>query len=195
MKLNIVPAGTLSPEIQSLGKSVGYTETEFYDDQKAGCRKPIDIPEGEATAIAIGNPQSKRKIQQSLMPKLHYPVLIHPSVVLMEPAETQIGEGTLITALCVITTNVKIGRFNLINLQTNIGHDCVIGDYCSIMPGVSLSGGVVVEDEVFIGTNATVLPYLKIGKGATIGAGAVVTKDVPPGKTYVGIPAKEIAKP
>lgn len=45
-----------------------------------------------------------------------------------------------------------------------------------------------------IGAGAVILPGLTIGAGAMIGAGAVVTKSVPDGETWVGNPARSIAR-
>lgn len=46
-----------------------------------------------------------------------------------------------------------------------------------------------------IGAGAVILPGLTIGEGAMIGAGAVVTRDVPAGETWVGNPARPLARP
>lgn len=45
-----------------------------------------------------------------------------------------------------------------------------------------------------IGAGAVILPGVSIGQGALIGAGAVVTRDVPPGETWIGNPARSMAK-
>jgi acetyltransferase-like isoleucine patch superfamily enzyme len=45
-----------------------------------------------------------------------------------------------------------------------------------------------------IGAGAVILPGVTIGEGAMIGAGAVVTRDVPDGETWVGNPARRLAK-
>lgn len=194
MILNIVPAGKLAPEIQALARNLGYTEFNFYDDKQLNYPSPSRMAIDVDSAIATGIPSLKRSIHQNLPKGLKFPTLLHSSAVLMDAENLKIGEGCQITAHCVLSTNVQIGKFNLINLNSTIGHDCVIGDFCSIMPGVNLSGGVKLEEEVYLGTNATVLPGLSIGKGATIGAGAVVTKNVPAGKTYIGVPAKEMTQ-
>jgi serine acetyltransferase len=98
-----------------------------------------------------------------------------------------------VTAGCIFTCDIRVGDFNLFNLQTTVGHDAQIASGCVINPSVNLSGGVVVGDRVLIGTGAQILENRTIGSGATIGAGAVVTRDVEAGTTVVGVPAKPIA--
>jgi len=193
--IHIVPAGSFAPEIKALAKATGFTSVEFYDDKtKAKVKTLAEIPNKAAIALAVGAPKTRRIIQGKLSNGLEFPKLIHPTVLFFEPEQIRIGRGSLITAANVISTNVEIGDFALVNLQCTIGHDCIIGDFCSLMPGVRLSGGVHLESGVYIGTNAVVLPNIKIGEGATIGAGAVVTKNVPPGRTFAGVPAIDITK-
>ena len=41
--------------------------------------------------------------------------------------DCEIGAGSIITAGCIITTNIKIGKHSHLNLHTTIGHDCELG--------------------------------------------------------------------
>ncbi len=144
--------------------------------------------------FGIGNPLIKFRIYTQLKVNLglSYPNLIHPNARLHQSEYISLGEGNIITDGCILTTNISIGNFNLINLGCTIGHDTEIGNFCSIMPGVNISGGAKLEDMVYVGTGAKLIKATLLGSGATIGAGAVVNTDVPAGKTYAGIPAKEI---
>lgn len=193
--IHIVPAGSFAPEIEALAKATGFTSVEFHDEHpKANAKTLAEIPNKVAIALAIGAPETRKIIKGKLSKEHNFPTLIHPTVIFLDPDQIKIGRGSLITAANVISTNVEIGDFVLVNLQCTIGHDCTIDEYCSLMPGVRLSGGVHLEPSVYIGTNAAILPNIRIGEGATIGAGAVVTKNVPPGRTFAGVPAKDITK-
>jgi sugar O-acyltransferase (sialic acid O-acetyltransferase NeuD family) len=116
--------------------------------------------------------------------------IVHPSAQMSEYVD--IGQGTVITAGNIITTQVKIGKHVFLNLDSTIGHDAVIGDYCTIAPGCHISGNVTLGEGVELGTGAVILQGITVGKWSIVGAGAVVTKDLPEYVTAVGVPAKVI---
>ena len=117
--------------------------------------------------------------------------MIHPNV-LIGSDEVIIGNGCIICASNIITVNISIGNFVILNLGCTVGHDTRIGDYCSFMPSVNISGEVVIEDLVYVGTGAKIINLLSIGNSTIVGAGAVVAKSLPAHCTAVGIPAKPI---
>lgn len=202
----IVGAGGLGKEIAALIGQVNHVQKKwnlvgFYDDgMKAGATvlsvpvignidelnthpKPLNV------VIAIGNPGVKAKTAARITnPAITFPVLMHPSA--MIGPQVRLGEGSVVTAGCVLTVDIQIGRHVLVNLNTTIGHDVRIDDYASVMPGAHLSGFVKVGKSVFIGTGASVLQHITIDSGACVGAGAVVTKPVKKNETVIGIPAR-----
>ncbi|HRO07030.1 MAG TPA: acetyltransferase [Ferruginibacter sp.] len=142
--------------------------------------------------LAIGNPMVKRKILHKIHNRnVHYPVLIHPNVV-MGSSNVTIGDGSIICAGTILTVDIKIGKHVILNLACTVGHDTVIHDYCSFMPAVNISGEVTIEEAVYVGTGAKIINQLEIGEGTVVGAGAVVSKSLPPQCTAVGVPAKPI---
>ena len=145
--------------------------------------------------VGIGTPSIIRRIHEKLhrYDHIQFPNLIHPNVV-MDIERIHLGEGNIICAGNILTTDISIGSCNILNKNSAYGHDIVIGDYCVFNSGLNMSGGVRVGDGCLIGAGATVLQYLTIGAGATVGAGAVVTKDVEPGLTVVGVPAKPLRR-
>lgn len=114
--------------------------------------------------------------------------------------EVQIGEGAVLCANTVLTSNVKIGKFFHANLNSYVAHDCIIGDYVTFAPNVACNGNVHIGDHAYIGAGAILKQGSRdaprrIGEGAVVGMGAVVTKDVPPFTTVVGNPARVLEKP
>lgn len=102
------------------------------------------------------------------------------------------GEGSIICAGCLITVNVTIHEFVILNLGCTVGHDTEIGAYSSLMLSVNVSGEVEIGEGVYVGTGAKIINRLSIGEGTIVGAGAVVTGSLPACCTAVGIPAKPI---
>jgi len=111
--------------------------------------------------------------------------------------QNEVGEGAILCANTIITSNATIGRFFHANIYSYVAHDCVIGDYVTFAPRVNCNGNVVIDDLAYIGTGAVIRQGrpgapLRIGRGAVVGMGAVVTKDVPDGLTVVGNPARPL---
>jgi len=123
--------------------------------------------------------------------------LIHPRVEMSKWNE--IGEGTVICAGNILTTNITIGKQVHINLDCTIGHDVVVDDYSTLAPGVHVSGYVYIGKRVYIGTGSVIVNGTKdnpivIGDDVVVGAGACVTKSIPTCETWGGVPARPIKK-
>lgn len=100
-----------------------------------------------------------------------------------------IGEGSVVCAGTILTTQVKVGQHVNINLDCTVGHDTIIEDYVNISPGVHISGYCTLKRGCDIGTGVNIIPHITIGENSIVGAGACVTKDVPPNTLVVGVPA------
>lgn len=143
-------------------------------------------------ALGIASPVAKKSIVEKLKnyTNVSYPILIHPSVKISR--FNQLGEGTIICEGTILTTNIILDNFVIVNLNCTIGHDVHVKNYSTILPNSSISGNVVFEECVDFGTNATIIQGITIGAGTIVGAGAVVVKDLPAHCTAVGTPAKPI---
>lgn len=175
--------GFIDQDESMIGKRVGKYTIRFAEEQLDG----LDC----VFAVGIGEPQSLVAIRDrhaSLLPS-RFPNLIHPSVV-MDRDSVELGYGNVLCAGAIMTTDIRIGSLNIINLQCTIGHDVRIADGCVLNPASNISGNVTIEDGCLIGTGAQVLQGLAIGAGSRVGAGAVVVRDVEPGAVVVGVPAR-----
>lgn len=172
------PKGEIINEIPVLG---GLSDLEKINE-------PICI------AISIANPTIKKKIVQSIKNKnVTYPNIIHPNVDLTG-YDITLGQGNIISNGCIITCNIKIHDFVLMNLQSTVSHDSVINSYCSIMSAVSISGEVTLNEGIYIGVGARIINQIEVGAYTIIGSGAIVTQSLPANVTAVGIPAKPLKK-
>lgn len=142
-------------------------------------------------ALGIGNSAVKAR----LVPKLRnlgavFPTLIHPRASIGRRVE--LGEGTIICAGTIATTDLSLGSFNTININVTIGHDVRMQDYVTVAPGVHISGQVDIGEGTDMGTGSTVIQGIDIGEWSIVGAGASVVKPLASNVTAVGVPAKVI---
>jgi len=138
----------------------------------------------------VGAPEIRQRMILQLSQSSRFATLIHPSAVLTR--WMKIGDGTIITAGCIISNNVVIGNHVQINPSATVGHDVMINAFVSLGPGVLISGNVNIRDGAYIGTGANIIEKKTIGAWSIVGAGSTVVKNVPANTTVVGIPAQVI---
>jgi sugar O-acyltransferase (sialic acid O-acetyltransferase NeuD family) len=202
----IYGAGGLGKEVLSLIRAlehfepVGFIDDGLRDDTVIkGVRVlgGLDALNAFSTpvnmVIAIGDPSAKSILMKMIDPsRVYFPVLVHPSAIIQDEASVSLGEGTIISAGCILTTDINIGNHVLVNLNTTVGHDVTIGSYSSVMTGVNIAGMVRIGDGVMIGSGANIINNISVGNFAKVGMGAVVIKDVESESTVVGVPAKKV---
>ena len=198
MKKGIIGAGGFGREVYwslSLMERVDvkFFVDDHYWDGKNDLILPISKfnPNEYEVVIAIGNPRDRFDIVQRLPKETKYFTHIHPSVQILGN-DVEIGEGSIICAGTIITTNVKIGNHTHLNLQTTIGHDCNIGNYFTTAPGAKISGNCKIYDCVYVGTNTSIKENTSKHSLTTIGSNATVVKNIEEPGTYVGVPTKKI---
>ena len=144
-----------------------------------------------SVCFALGNPKVLRNLVNQINNSyLDFPNIIDPHVLFMDEKTVKMGQGNVICANTLISCNVKLGDFNMINVCSHLGHECELGNYNVIMPGGNLSGGVVVGDSNLFGVNSAVLQYKKVGNEVVLSPGSILSRTAKDGKMYVGNPAK-----
>jgi len=169
------------------GKENGKYKVILSDEELIDTNKQINV------VIGIGNPKICYRVITYLKSnnKIIFPNIIFPKTV-GDWNDIILGEGNIITANNIFTTNIKIGSFNIFNLNCTVGHDVIIGNFNVFNPSVNISGNVAIGNNNLFGTGSKIIQNLEIGNGVVIGAGGVVVKDIIESGTYVGIPVKRI---
>lgn len=208
-KVCIIGAGGFGREvlcclIDQWGPSVGNIEEKvvFMVDDEHLVEKTIlgitVIPRSQFNPalydviVGIGDPASRKKMIESLPAETTYTTIIHPSAVISKWVE--IGEGSIVTAGCILTCDIKIGKHAHFNLHSTVGHDCVIGDYFTSAPGTNISGKCVFGECVYFGTNSSIREGVHLCSNVTIGMGGVVVKNITEEGVYIGNPLKKLEK-
>lgn len=144
--------------------------------------------------LAVGNAKGRKKGIGRLTPykHIHFATLIDPSAVIGRTC--RIGEGCMICAGNIITTDCFIGDHVIINLDCTVGHDANISSYVTLYPSVNVSGCVDIDECTEVGTGSAIIQGVKIGRGVIIGANSTVIRDIEDNVTVVGSPAKLIKR-
>lgn len=208
-RLAIYGGGGMAREVLELVRDINAVEPEFEvigwlddDASKAGTTLkglpvlgPIERVSAEEVSfeavIAIGNPVARSRIAARLD---HHgvtsPVLIDPGAHVGR--DVVIGAGSIVCAGAIVTTDVRLGRHVILNLNATVSHDSELLDFVTLAPGVKVAGSVRIAEGCDIGTGCTTVQGVSIGQWSIVGAGAVVARDLPANVTAVGVPAKVI---
>jgi sugar O-acyltransferase (sialic acid O-acetyltransferase NeuD family) len=143
--------------------------------------------------LGVGSPLVRRLLAAQLEEAGARPfTVIHPSALL--GARADVGEGSVVCAGAIISTNVRLGRHVHVNPNATIGHDADVQNFVSVNPGAVISGGVSIGQGTLVGASATILQNLSVGQGTIIGAGSVVTKNVPASVIAKGVPSSWVIR-
>lgn len=193
MKRALIGAGGSANEIKahmSMFDMMCFVDDEYYDKKNKNVLplSKFDPYEYEIL-ISIGDGLIRKKMVKKLPTETKYFTYIHPSVIILGK-DFEIGEGSIVCANSIITTNCKIGKHSQLNLSTTISHDCRIGDFFTTAPNVSIAGNCEIGDFVYFGTNSCSKQKIKICSNVTIGLMSGVVNNIDKPGTYVGTPCK-----
>ena len=150
-----------------------------------------EIKNQDRFLFAIGDIDVKKRLIMKMKKKrAKFLTLVHPTAIMANT--TKIGEGVIICPFCLVSDNVLLEDFVMMNVYSSCGHDAKVGRYSILSPYATLNGFVILEDEVFLGTHTTVIPYKRVGYKSKISANSVVMRDVATNKIVFGVPGKAI---
>lgn len=206
-KILIFGAGGFGREVQWLIERINHKEPRWQiegyldDGVEPGTRingysvlggmERLKEYEGSAAVVcAVGSAATRKKIISMIKEKgnFEFPNLIDPDVQMS--SASSMGEGNIICAGNILTVNIQISDFVILNLSCTVGHDAVLESFVTVYPGVNISGCTRLEQGTEIGTGSKIIQGITVGRDTIVGAGAVVVRDLPSGCVATGIPAK-----
>lgn len=176
--------GLLSDKLDDLD---GYD----YDASIIGTTREYLPEKNDVFVMAIADPKAKLTVGEYLIEKgAEFITLIHPTVIVGR--NVKIGRGCIICPRALLTCDIQMGDFVMVNIGVTIGHDAVISKGCTLNAHSDITGYTRLGTGVFLGSHSVITPSVKVQDFAKIGAGSVVVSRVKPETTVFGIPAKRI---
>jgi len=207
IKLLIIGAGGFGREVLEYARDIkeaGKAEWEiggFLDDNLKALDnysyeykvvdtiKDHEVSEQYVYICAIGNPKTKLAIGRRFMEEgANFISIIHPAAYIGRTCK--MGKNVVLCPGSKVTTDVILGNFVAVDVNSICSHDSKVGDGCTISHFCDLTGFTVLGEGVFLGSHAVICPGVSVGDYARIGAGSVVLKDVGAGELVYGVPAK-----
>lgn len=192
MKYALIGAGAFANEIRAHMKQnlKCFVDDKYYRPNNDNISPLSEFdPTEYKVAVAVGHSGNRKLIVDRLPKETQYFTFIHPTAQIIGD-DVFFGEGSLVCAGVIVTTNCIFGKHTHLNLHTSIGHDNLIGDYFTTAPGARVSGNCYIGNVVYFGTNACTKQKVNICDNVTIGLNSGVVKDITIPGVYTGTPAK-----
>ena len=157
-----------------------------------GDEETYTIQPNDRFVMGIGKVLRKKIASERLLEMgARFITLVHPTAIVCPSAK--LGSGAVLCPFTVVSADVTIADFALLNIYSSAGHDARVGKHCVLSPYATLNGFVQLGDEVFMGTHATVVANKHVGHRSNISANSLVVRNVPDDTTVLGSPGKMIA--
>ncbi|KAI9029145.1 trimeric LpxA-like protein [Hyaloraphidium curvatum] len=148
--------------------------------------------------VANGTPATRKLLVEELRrelpgPRLRFPNAVHKTA--WRPPNCSFGEGNYVGPFARIGPSSSIGNFCIVNPYSLVSHDVVLEDFCQMNGHASVGGYTRLGTGCWLSLSAAVADHLTIAPWTRLGMNAAVHKSITePGLTWVGTPARPIAK-
>lgn len=153
----------------------------------------VELPDGWSAMPAAGD-NASRHAQIEQISKRGWPLatLIAPTATIGFGAN--IGAGTLVAHHAHVGPMATVGSGCIINTGAIIEHECTVGEYTHVSVNATVAGRCRIGSRCFLGANATVIDGVSVSDSVTLGAAACAHRDLVESGTYVGVPARLLAR-
>ena len=157
-----------------------------------GMEKLKEYGDTAAVVVAVGSAKTREKIVTAIkrIGDFQFPNLIDPDVQLSQ--FVSLGQGNIICAGNILTVNVCLQDFVILNLSCTVGHDAHLESFVTVYPGVNISGNVRIGERAELGTGSQIIQGITIGQYTIFGAGAALVRHLHSPCVAGGVPAKPI---
>jgi len=196
-KIGIIGYGGFAREIMCRLKKNSYDifiNEKFITNDIKNIVKPfenLDVNKYKIL-ICIADSKIRNSIVNLLPSNTEYFTYIDKNAKLFDKKTIVIGKGSIIGYGSVLSTNINIGEFSHVNVNTTIGHDTTINDYLTTGAGVHISGDMNIGKHVFLATGCVLRNKINICDNVVIGMNSVVNKNITESGVYVGSPVIKI---
>ena len=93
--------------------------------------------------VGVGATPTRWQIVRSIRERSAnpFPTLVHPLAWLGN--RVGLGEGTVVCAGNLLTTDLTVGSHTILNLDCTVGHDAVLGDFVTVAPSVNVRSSTI----------------------------------------------------
>lgn len=175
-----------------LDDDLGKAGKEVHATPVLGSADWLEAHPSVGVLVGVGATHARRRLVRRIVDHAGnpFPTLVHPLAWVGN--RVTIGDGTIVCAGNLITTDIVIGRHVILGVDCTVGHDTVLEDFVTVAPGVNISGTVRIGEGCDLGTGAKIIQGISLGHWSVVGAGAVVIRDLRANVTAVGVPANPI---
>jgi len=187
--LDIIESGKAQWEIEGfLDDSLTALENFSYEYKVIDTIENHKVSDEYVYICAIGNPKTKLSVGRKYLEQgANFINIIHPTALVSRTCK--MGVNVVLCPDAKVTSDVVLGNFVAINMNSACSHDSKIGDGCTISSFCDLTGFASLGEGVFLGSHVVIAPSVSVGDYARIGAGSVVLKDIPANSLAFGTPA------
>lgn len=157
-----------------------------------GLEKLREYDDSVSVVCAVSSARIREKIVLGIRKTgdFQFPNLIDPDV--QASTFISMGEGNIICVGNILTVNIVIKDFVILNPACTTGHDAVLESFVTVHSGVNIAECVRIQKGVELGTGSKIIQGKIIGANTLVRPASLVNRDLPSDCIAAGLPAKPV---